>query len=149
MSLARRVRITLGLVGASGLVGGVCAVVALLPILILRIVRPTADDAFVSLSEIAPLAFGFGALVGAFLGPLVAWAALRHVPLWRLLIEPAVGTIVGAFVGWAIPSTPLLLGLPRLILFPLVGMGVAAVRLRRAIPIRAESASVRALSNDR
>jgi hypothetical protein len=149
MSLGRRVRITLGLVGASGLIGGLCAVLALLPVLILRIVRPSADDAFVSLSEIAPLAFGFGAILGAFLGPVVAWTALRHVPLWRLLLEPAVGTVLGALIAWVFQRTPLPLGIPSLVLYPLVGMGIAAIRLRRAIPMRVADMSSPALSNER
>lgn len=148
MSLRQRARITVGLIAASGLVGGVCAVLGLTPILILRIIHSTSDDAFVPLADITPFVFGLGATLGALLGPLVAWTALRHVPVWRLFLEPAAGTVVGAFVGWAVPWI-MPLGLPRLLLFPLVGMTVGVIRLRRAVPSYASDHSPPALSNER
>ena len=38
----------------------------------------------------------FGAAGGTVLAPLASFAFLRHVPLWRLFAETAVGTVVGA-----------------------------------------------------
>jgi hypothetical protein len=146
MALGRTIRITLGLVGASGIVGGLCGVLALVPILVLRIVHPNADDAFIPLTDVAPLAFTFGAVLGGVLGPLVAWTALRHVPLWRLLLEPAVGTVPGALIGWSIPHP---IGVPRLIVFPLIGMAVAALRLRYSFPVRRRQSSEPTRSNER
>src|SRR6059036_3569951 len=43
--------------------------------------------------------------IGAIIGPPTAWLLLRHVPLGRLFMGTAAGTIVGGVFGWLIPST--------------------------------------------
>ena len=71
----------------------------------------------------------FGGLLGAVLAPIAAFTLMRHVPIWRAIVETALGTTVGVAIG-------LLLG-PRMGyagLWP-VGLGLlgflaAAIRLR-------------------
>jgi hypothetical protein len=89
------------------------------------------DDQYDSLLQLAAIGSGVGGVAGAVLGPTVAWSALRHVPLWRLLLEPAAGTLFGSLIAWTI----LIIrghGRPSLLLLPVLGMTVAAVRLRLA-----------------
>ena len=42
---------------------------------------------------------GTMALIGATLGPPVAWAVLRTVPLWRTLLEPAAAGVVAGVLS--------------------------------------------------
>jgi hypothetical protein len=77
---------------------------------------------------IAPAA-GFGAVLGFVLAPVAAWTLMRHVPLWRAILETAFGTAIGVGVGLF-----LLRSRPYAALWPL-GFGVAgflaaAIRLR-------------------
>jgi len=46
-------------------------------------------------------AFG---IMGAVFGPVLAWSALRRVPLWRAALEPAAGAVVGASLGMMLGS---------------------------------------------
>jgi hypothetical protein len=62
-------------------------------------------------------------LIGAALGPIVTWSALRHVPLWRTVAEPLVAGIAAAGVGVLVGS-----GTAFLVLAPL-GVGAACWRL--------------------
>jgi hypothetical protein len=62
-------------------------------------------------------------LIGAVLGPIVTWSALRQVPLWRTVVEPLSAGVVAAGVGVLIGS-----GTAFLILAPL-GVGAACWRL--------------------
>jgi hypothetical protein len=78
-----------------------------------------------------------GALAGAVLAPVSAWSLTRYAPLWRAIVEPAVGTALGSVVGSAAASA---MGgeLAWSILGALLGFIVAAVRLR--VAYRARSA---------
>ena len=71
----------------------------------------------------------FGAGVGAVLSPIAAWTLMRHVPLWRAIVETAIGTTVGVIVGYFCGSL-LKWGLAAPIGFGVLGFLVAAIRLR-------------------
>ena len=129
MAFVRKLRVTAGVIIACALVGGLCGLLALFPA---AIVHPAAADDLL-VSEIVPFAFGFGAVLGALLGPPVAFSALRHVPLWRVLLEPAIGTLTGACAGWLLSWTNWAPEFPSLLAFPLLGMAIAAIRLRLAV----------------
>jgi hypothetical protein len=68
-------------------------------------------------------AFG---LMGAVLGPVITWSALRRVPLWRTVTEPLLAGIAAAGVGVLMGS-----GTVFLVLAP-VGVGAACWRLSYA-----------------
>jgi hypothetical protein len=116
------VTITLGLLAAGACVGGGIGV-GLLGVFALAIDGPGGFpyvwDAFV-------LAGVVGALLGALLGPLIAWLALRDVPLWRVFAETAIGAVVGGAAGF-VGS-----GFHPIIAVGAAALGVvgAAVRLR-------------------
>jgi hypothetical protein len=81
-----------------------------------------------SIELIAPAA-GFGAILGFALAPIAAWTLMRHVPLWRAILETALGTMVGVAVGLYFSRSRVYAAL-----WPL-GLGVAgfiaaAIRLR-------------------
>jgi hypothetical protein len=130
--------VTAGLIVASALLGGSCGLLALLPIPVRHLLRPTGDDGFITAGDLAPWAFACGASLGAVLGPTLAWTLLRRVPLWRLLLEPAVGTIAGAFLGWAVADNWWLRGIPTILTFAFTGTIAASLRLRFATHERAQ-----------
>jgi hypothetical protein len=70
------------------------------------------------------------AIVGAIGLPVLAWLLMRRVPLWRAILEPAVGGVLGTLTALAtIPLLhPPLLVQPLCVLAGIIG---AAVRLRR------------------
>jgi hypothetical protein len=98
------------------------------------------------------------AIVGAIGIPVLAWLLMRRVPLWRAILEPAVGGVVGTLI--ALAAIPILHPYPSLLVQPLcvlAGIVGAAVRLRRthrSVPsVRAASellthAAVPARGND-
>ena len=115
---ATRWRITLGLVVAGALAGAVVGVgFTVLGKMVAG--APPADAANYRWNA---MVFG---VVGAFVGPLVTWSALRRAPLWRTVTEPLVGALVGAGIGMLIGS-----GVLFLLLTPL-GAGAAVLRLER------------------
>jgi hypothetical protein len=73
------------------------------------------------------------ALLGAVLGPVLAWAGLRNVPLWRTIFDPAV-----AAVGASILSG-LVVPMGFAVLVPLAVI-MAAVRLNRIYGRRVKKA---------
>lgn len=64
-------------------------------------------------------------IMGALFGPMLAWSSLRHVPLWRAALEPAIGALVGAALGMATGSGALFL------LGAAAGLALPAWRLNR------------------
>jgi hypothetical protein len=64
----------------------------------------------------------FGAVVGAVAAPVAGWFLFRHVPLGRAMAVTALGTLLGAALGWGGARSPVLGGC--------VGFFVAAVLLR-------------------
>jgi hypothetical protein len=67
----------------------------------------------------------FGTMA-AVVSPFVTWSALRRVPLWRTIVEPAVAGVAGAAIGFLLGS-----GSALLVLAP-VGIGAAMLRLNYA-----------------
>jgi hypothetical protein len=74
-------------------------------------------------------AVGYGGVVGAVLAPVAAWTLMRHVPIWRAILETALGTALGVAVGWVAGPT---LGFAAFwpFAFGLMGFAAAALRLR-------------------
>lgn len=62
-------------------------------------------------------------LMAAVVSPLVTWSALRRAPLWRTVVEPLAGALVGAGMGAALGS-----GAAFIVLAP-AGLVAAMVRL--------------------
>ena len=71
------------------------------------------------------------ALAGAFGTPALTWFLMRRVPLWRAIIEPAIGGVLGTLLALIIIPffhTSILVQ-PLCVLG---GIAVAALRLRQA-----------------
>jgi hypothetical protein len=76
------------------------------------------------------IAAGVGGGLGLVLAPAAAWLLMRHVAIGRALAETALGSAVGAFLGFLLtPATGLIIPYPPLTL-ALFGFTAAAVRLR-------------------
>ena len=119
VSIGRVLAVTAGLSALGVVCGGVLGGIAVL--LDLRGHIPDSDVGGV------PGAFSlggaFGALVGAFLAPVVGWVFLRRASLGRAIAETTLGILAGLVVGaflW--PGRPIYL-------FGLLGFLLAAVRL--------------------
>lgn len=128
--IGRVARVAVGLALAGAAVGAVCGFLTLAPMAIQRVLRPTPDDVFVSVWDLAPWAVGSGAVLGAVLGPILAFSLLRPIPLWRAVLQPAVGTVVGSLIGWVVAfrqSTP---GLAPIFIGGIGGMLIAGLLLR-------------------
>lgn len=113
---ATRRWIAAGLVVGGALIGA-CLGIALTPLGKIVAGAPAAD-----LANYVRNALAFG-LLGAAVGPVVTWTALRSVPLWRTVVEPLVGCLLGAAAGALVGSSAFFLAL-----IP-VGGAVAAGRL--------------------
>ncbi|HVA56400.1 MAG: hypothetical protein WBQ26_09650 [Gemmatimonadaceae bacterium] len=118
LSRAIRWRITLGLIVAGALAGAMVGV----GITVLGKIVAGAPPADAANYRWNATVFG---VLGACVGPLVTWSALRRVPLWRTITEPLVGALVGAGIGTLLGS-----GVLFLLLTPL-GAGAAVLRLER------------------
>lgn len=93
---ARGLTITLVLVLAGALIGGGIGA-GLLGVFALAVDGP---GGFPYVWDAFTLAGTVGALLGALLGPLIAWLALRDVPLWRVLAETSSGAVIGGATGF-------------------------------------------------
>jgi len=71
----------------------------------------------------------FGGGLGAVLGPLAAWTLMRHVPIWRAIVETAAGTAIGAVAG-LVAGRLGAGGPPWMLIGALIGFAAAAIRLR-------------------
>ncbi len=115
-SVATSRRLTLGLTiagAASGAIGG--AVLTVLGKIVAGAPPATAANYLWNVAL-------FG-VVGAVFGPAITWGTLRHVPLWRTVVEPLAAGVGGAIVGVLAGSGTLFLVLP------VVGIGAAIARL--------------------
>ena len=116
-AISKSIRITL-LLSAIGAIVGVPFGIGLA-----IVADGTFDGATIGLGAV------FGAFGGSVLAPVAAWTLMRHVPLWRAIVETALGTVVGTAIGlllfragdtiWVAPA---MLGL--------AGFIIAALRLR-------------------
>jgi hypothetical protein len=128
--LKRILNVTGGLVLVGAATGALAGLIALLPLPLEEVVRPTRDNGMLPFLEMAPFAAAVGAALGAVLGPALAWSILRHVALWRVIVHPLVGTIFGTAIGWALASNPWLPGIPAILGFGLLGTVAGAIQLR-------------------
>lgn len=119
-SVPRVAAVTLGLVAAGAVFGALAGAVAL------------AASVFVTENDSS----GFGLLVGAYFGaplgaitaPILSFLLLRRVPLGRLFVGTAAGTVLGGVAGWITTTSgdDALNGL----LGAFIGCVVAAIALR-------------------
>ena len=116
-----RVNMVLATLGAIG------GAVAAIPITVLGKLITDAPPA-----SMPNYLWNMGALaaMAAIGSPFLTWSALRRVPLWRAIAEPAAGAVVGGAVALAVGS-PIAL----LLLMP-VGIGAATWRLHRAYRVQ-------------
>ena len=124
-SLDRRAQVT-WLLAAGGAAAG-AATAILLTFLGTAVANATLENGHVQY-VFRPLYF---AIVGAVGTPLISWSLMRRVPLWRAIVEPAVGGVVGTLLALAaipVVSASILLQ-PALVLG---GIVLAAMRLRTA-----------------
>jgi hypothetical protein len=78
-------------------------------------------------------AASLGSVIGAVLAPVAAWTLMRHVPVWRAILETALGTALGTGLGliaaWLAGAIPGL-GMFWPLASGLAGFVAAALRLR-------------------
>ncbi|MDQ6830025.1 MAG: hypothetical protein M3081_14305 [Gemmatimonadota bacterium] len=121
----RVVIVTAGLVATGGVVGAICAIVALA--IGFAVINSGAGG------DLAVFEFvgAIGAFVGTIMAPLLAWGLLRYVPIGRAIAQCALGTMIGGFTAFALHVHDTVFG-PTL--GALSGFIVAAVRLRIVTP---------------
>lgn len=122
---------TLGLIAAGALFGGVAASIA---------VVFWGMAIFGGTFDAVPAAMGFafstGAILGSFMGPLVAWGLLRRVPLGKAVLGATIGACVGGALTafFPFPATHPLIG-------GAVGMLGSAVIMRARFAKKAKALS--------
>ena len=91
---ARIALVTLGLIAAGALLGALAGVAAIsLGFVSTTGITRSDADILLFVAEI-------GAVLGAALGPAVAWLLLRHVPLGRALAGTTLGAVLGGAATW-------------------------------------------------
>jgi hypothetical protein len=134
VSIRRNLAVTAALAAVGGVVGAGMGVLGLGLITLAAAVGLTQEGSIGFFDTLFAASFGAG--VGAVLAPIAAWSLMRHVPLWKAILQTTGGTTLGVIVGYL--STPLLhLGLIAPIIFGVAGFLGAAVRLRLTKPQKA------------
>lgn len=82
----------------------------------------------------------FGGLMGGILAPIAAWTLMRRVPIWRAIVDTAVGTVIGAVVGLVFQPQHDTAWLSP-ILLAVGGFALAAIRLRLTTGARRSAAN--------
>jgi hypothetical protein len=98
---SRIVVVTLGLIVAGALFGGIAGASALtISVLITEGFSGTSDSLLIGFAAI----FGaiIGAIIGAVVAPLGGWLLLRYVPLGAAIVWSTVATGVGGVGGWVL-----------------------------------------------
>jgi hypothetical protein len=106
--VTRVLLVTVGLSVAGSLLGALAATIALVTIVVTTGVASRSGITITS--DMLTVAAGEGGIFGLFLGPLVAWLALRRVPLGLALVTSTAGTTVGAILGATLPFAGPVLG---------------------------------------
>ena len=128
MANQRRAGATIGLIVAGAILGAICGLLALTPMPLLHRVRPHSDTTYLA-THIMTVAVLGGAGLGAVFWPLLAWSFVGPVPLWRMILEPVLGTVAGAFVGLAAAHNPSFSGEKAVLIGGIVGMLVTGLFL--------------------
>ena len=128
----RRSRVVFTLLAAGAIGGALCGFAAITPIAVQQWLRPSLDDAFVPLAQIAPWAAVLGGAIGTLLGPALALRLLRDAPLWRVFLQPTAGAAIGIWVGWGLGITGLLPVRPSLAAGAAAGIAISVSLLRRS-----------------
>jgi len=121
--IGRRLQVTALLSAGGAFVGALTAVA--LSFLATAVANATTPVGHIEY-HYGPAGFAF---VGAVGTPTLTWLLMRRVPLWRAILEPAVGGMLGTVL--ALATIPLLH--PPLVVQPLCmlgGIGIAALRLQ-------------------
>jgi hypothetical protein len=124
--LTRILAVTAGLAATGALIGAILSPILLFGGLLVL----GGPDALPPVGEIVPFAAAVGGVIGGILAPTAAWLLMRHVPLWRAIGETALGTSLGAAVGFFMFPGPFV--------FAVLGFLAAALRLRLLAPRRRE-----------
>ena len=131
MSIRRNLAVTAGLAAVGGVVGGIMGVLSLALITLAKSVGLIHEGPVGSFNTLFAAAFGAG--VGAVLAPIAAWSLMRHVPLWKAILQTTGGTTLGVIIGYL--CAPLFrVGLIGPVVFGVTGFLGAAVRLRLTKP---------------
>jgi hypothetical protein len=88
-----------GLLAAGAAFGGLATAAALAVVVALTEGVRTAFDL-----RVLALTGAIGALYGGVLFPAAAWLLLRRVPLGTAVLGVTAGTVLGAVLGWTLPS---------------------------------------------
>ena len=101
----RIVFVTLGLVIAAAVFGGIAGALALA-------IAVALTDGFRAAMDPTLWIIGawIGAALGVLLGPAAAWGFLRHVPFGRLFTRAVAGTVIGGVVCWFVAPPLALFG---------------------------------------
>ena len=130
MSLRFRILlVTLYLSLTGAFAGALCGMLALIPLFVNRFLRPGFDHEYATFFDLAPYAAAVGAIIGVICGPLVSWLLLRDVPLWRVILWAAAGTVLGSFAGSALVFA-FWLAWPAIIVGAVSGLIIAGAVLR-------------------
>jgi hypothetical protein len=113
-SRSTRIGITIGLTVGGALAGALIGA-AITPLGKIVAGAPPADFANYVWNAVS------FAIMGAVATPIAVWAGLRHVPLWRSVVEPLAGAIAGAAIGVLLGS-----GAAFLALIPIGGIAAAS-----------------------
>jgi hypothetical protein len=133
--------VTAGLSAAGAVFGAVCAAasVAIIAVSAAGVAALGSGGTWGIMGASA----GFGALVGTIGAPMLGWGLLRHVPLGRVLVVTALGTILGALIGeWSRPLNPYSRVLPGVIAGAFIGFLLSGVTLWLHARRRKKTASV-------
>ena len=95
MQVGRVASVIAGLIAAGAVVGAAAGVITGAIIVALW----DGPLGIFSAGEVYSFAASVGGTCGALLAPVASFAFMRHVPLWRLFTETAIGTVIGGVIG--------------------------------------------------
>jgi hypothetical protein len=125
----RVIVVTIGLGATGAVVGAICATSAI-SLIAMRAGGFRVVNAVGMPSYLAVVA-GAGAFTGAIGAPLLGWGLLRRVPLGRVVLYAAIGTVLGAIMGELLhPINPYPRGVPSVIAGAFLGFLAAGIGLR-------------------
>ena len=121
--------VTTGLSATGGVIGALCAASSV------AIIAVAAEGLETLAMGPTMGMIGMSAAAGAFVGiigaPLLGWGLLRRVPIGRIILVTALGTIIGAVVGeWTRPFNPYPRTMPGVIAGALIGFLLSGIGLR-------------------